>query len=266
MKKAVYILLAFAALFSACKSKKNTTTQAASETFDYKVERFADIQILKYEVPGLDKLSTQQKELVYYLTEAALYGRDIIYSQNCEQNLFIRSLLEEIYKNYNGDRTTADWKKFDTYIKRIWASNGIHHHYSEKKILPEFSREYFQSLFQNSPDAAWPDKMDGITDQVYLMRAMNIIFNPNTLAKGVVKDKGVDKVLASANNYYEKTVTEAEVINFYKYIGKDAGEDAPSFGLNSRVKRGNGTLKKCIKLVANTANPLKKWFSGSKKP
>lgn len=222
-----------------CKSKKSVTE--TSVPYEYKAERFADIQMLRYQVPGLDKLTTKQKELVYYLSEAALYGRDIIYSQNCELNLALRQTLEEIYLKYPGDRTTESWKQFETYLKRFWASNGIHHHYSEKKIMPEFSKDYFRSLLADTKDAKWP-MAEGQSIQHFTMKTLLALFDPLYYGKGVVKDKGVDKIQASANNYYGRDLKEAEVEKFYDYIHKNSGENAPSYGLNSKLIRQDGVL------------------------
>ncbi len=246
MKKIIYLFFIVAVALAACKSKKSTTTTSTDSDvkFDYKVERFADMQILKYQVPGLDKLTTKQKELVYYLTEAALCGRDIIYAQNCSENLVVRKTLEEIYTKYTGDKTTEDWKKFEVYLKRIWASNGLHHHYSEKKILPEFSAAYFRTLLDNTPNADFPINETVSNAKIrFTARIISTIFNPNVLAKGVVKDKGVDKIAASSNNYYDNSIKEAEVEAYYKKLYEGWGEEAPSLGLNSKLVRADGYFK-----------------------
>ncbi len=237
MKNTIYILLSIL-IISSCKSKKPTVD---ATPYNYKVERFADMQILRYQVPGLDKLSTKQKELVYYLSEAALWGRDVIYDQNCDLNLSIRKSLEEIYAKYPGDRTTENWKHFEVYVKRFWASNGIHHHYSEKKIIPECPKDYFRTLFTDTKDAIWP-KGEGQPLDYFVMRSLIAIYDPMYFGKGVVKDKGVDKIQASANNYYGRDIKEWEVEKHYKRMYETAGEEAPSFGLNSRLVRNGGVL------------------------
>lgn len=229
-------------IIQGCKSKKSV---GDATPYEYKVERFADIQILRYQVPGLDNLTTKQKELVYYLSEAALYGRDIIYAQNCELNLGLRQTLEEIYLKYPGDRTSESWKQFETYLKRFWASSGIHHHYSEKKMLPEFTKEYMRSLLVDTKDAKWP-MFEGQSMQHFTMKTLLTMFDPMYYGKGVVKDKGVDKVQASANNFYGRDLKEAEVEKFYKYINESAGENAPSFGLNSKLIRKDGVLQENV--------------------
>jgi dipeptidyl-peptidase-3 len=229
-------------IIQGCKSKKSV---GDATPYEYKVERFADIQILRYQVPGLDNLTTKQKELVYYLSEAALYGRDIIYAQNCELNLGLRQTLEEIYLKYPGDRTSESWKQFETYLKRFWASSGIHHHYSEKKMLPEFTKEYMRSLLVDTKDAKWP-MFEGQSIQHFTMKTLLTMFDPMYYGKGVVKDKGVDKVQASANNFYGRDLKEAEVEKFYKYINERTGENAPSFGLNSKLIRKDGVLQEDV--------------------
>ena len=135
-------------LLAGCTNGKEAGTDNSSvqdNSFEYTVDKFADIEILRYRVPGFEDLSLQQKKLVYYLSEAALEGRDILYDQHNKYNLLIRRTLEGIYENYYGDKNTEEFKQFETYLKRIWMANGIHHHYSEDKILPEFSKEYFEN-------------------------------------------------------------------------------------------------------------------------
>ncbi|NQV78894.1 MAG: dihydrofolate reductase, partial [Lutibacter sp.] len=144
------MLIIAALLFSCnCDDKKSTTKEIATE-FEYFVEQFADIKVLRYQIPGFDELSLSQKQLVYYLSEAGMAGRDMMYDQNYRYNLKIRRALENIYQNYKGDKTTEDWNNFETYLKRIWFSNGIHHHYSNDKFIPEFSKEYFDALLKET--------------------------------------------------------------------------------------------------------------------
>ena len=131
-------------LLAACTNKKSETAEniGKDSTFEYKVDRFADIEILRYEVPGFESLSLQQKELIYYLSQAAVEGRDILYDQHNKYNLVIRRTLENIYTEYKGDKNSQDWKNLEIYLKRIWMANGIHHHYSEDKFIPEFSKSF----------------------------------------------------------------------------------------------------------------------------
>lgn len=197
------------------------------------LDTFADIQILQYDLPGWDKLSLRQKTFIYYLSEAALAGRDIIYDQHCKYNLAVRKTLEGVHNSYKGDRASADWKAFMTYAKRVWFSNGIHHHYNETKILPGFSKEYFITLLQNSD----PNKLplaQGETVNALITRLYPVMFDPAVLSKRTNKDKGVDVVKESAVNFYEG-VTAAEVDNFYQKKLAEAGANPPMFGLNSKL-------------------------------
>ena len=232
--KTTKILLALAILtiFNACKEKK--------APFEYKLERFADLQILKYEIP-LDRLTTKQKELVYYLSEAALCGRDIFYAQNYKHNLQIRRALENIYVNYSGDRTGGEWDEFETYLKRVWFSNGIHHHYAEKKFLPNFSQEYLTQLVSGTTEGEWP-LLEGEDADSMWRKLTPVMFDPNVDAKKVVKDESVDMVLMSANNYYGDSVTNADVDSFYANLLANAGKQPVEIGLNSRLVWENGQL------------------------
>ena len=247
MKK-LYIL-AFAALFvAACSSKaqednEEETSEETSNKFEFYEDenRFADIQILRYEVNGLDKLSTQQKELVYYLSEAALCGREIIYAQNYKHNLQIKRSMEQIYEHFEGDRTTDNWKHFEVYLKRIWFSNGIHHHYAEKKFIPGFANDYLDSLIQGSANAAWP-MVEGQSAEDMWSTLKPAILDPEMDHKKVVKDKGVDKISASANNYYGEGVTEEEAIAHYSAMNIEGDEKPVEYGLNSRLVKVDGQL------------------------
>ncbi len=206
-------------------SKDNTPKE---KKFDYLAEQFADVKILRYQVPGFDNLSLKQKELVYYLTQAGLSGRDIMYDQNYRYNLKIRRALERVYKNYNGDKSTQDWKNFETYLKRIWFSNGIHHHYSNAKFKPGFSPEYLTSILKKSHA-----KLTG--------KAFDVIFNDKD-AKKVNLDASKGLLLGSAVNFYGPDVTEADVDAFYKNK-KSPNPDQPlSFGLNSKLVKEDGKL------------------------
>lgn len=241
--KILLTLLIFSAL-SSCKNKPKETvvTPPAEDSFEVKIDRFADLQVLRYKVPGLDKLKPEQKELVYYLSQAAQSGRDIIYASNYKHNIQIRRTLEGIYAHYEGEKSGADWDKFMVYLKRIWFSNGIHHHYSEKKIMPEFSQQYFDQLVTGSSKATWPT-LDGETPEQMIAKLKPVLFDPNIDAKKVVKDQGVDKVVTSANNYYGDGVTEVEAIAHYKAQGTKGETKPVEYGLNSRLIKKDGNLK-----------------------
>lgn len=203
-----------------------------TEKFNYVVDRFADVEVLRYQVPGFEQLSLQQKKLIYYLTEAAIAGRDILWDQNNRYNLRIRQLLENIYSNYKGDRTSADFKAFEKYLKQVEFGNGIHHHYSMDKFIPEFSESFFNAQVKALPSAKK-------TADVALLR--KVIFDPSFMAKKVNQAEGQDLIVTSATNLYEG-VTQKEVENFYAAL-KDTNDLTPvSYGLNRRVTKKNGKV------------------------
>lgn len=196
----------------------------SSDEFIWQTEQFADIKIIRYQVPGFDKLTLQQKKLVYFLTQAGYSGRDIIWDQNYRHNLKIRTAIENIVKNYQGDMTSDDWKNFIVYTKRVWFANGIHHHYGMNKFKPDFSKEYFESLLAETNTSLPAEIID-------------VIFNPDIDSKKVNLDPSKDLVTASAVNFYDPDITEAEVDKYYKSITA-AGEEEPiSYGLNTKVIR-----------------------------
>ncbi|WP_299113048.1 dihydrofolate reductase [uncultured Winogradskyella sp.] len=206
--------------------------EKAEAKFNYNVEQFADIKILRYQIPGWENLSLKEQKLVYYLTEAGLAGRDIMWDQNYRHNLKIRKALETIYKNYNGDKTTDSWKAFETYLKRVWFSNGIHHHYSNDKLKPDFNKDYLNELLLASNT-----KLDG--------EAFNVIFNDED-SKKVNQAKGVDNVALSAVNFYGPNVTNADVEKFYAAKKSPDSKRPLSYGLNSQLVKENGVLKERV--------------------
>ena len=223
--KHTLVLFLTTLLFISC-AKEN---KSKDKKFKYLTEQFADVKILRYKVPGFDKLTLKQKELVYYLTQAGLAGRDIMYDQNYRYNLKIRRALERIYKNYDGDITTQDWKNFEIYLKRIWFSNGIHHHYSNAKFKPGFSKDYLTKLLKETHTRSLKDE------------AFDVIFNDKD-SKKVNLDASKGLVLGSAVNFYAPDITEADVDAFYK-AKKIPNPDQPlSFGLNSKLVKEDGKL------------------------
>ncbi|MGZ2368491.1 dipeptidyl-peptidase 3 family protein [Ancylomarina sp. YFZ004] len=211
-----------------------------SEQFIYQTEQFADIKILRYQVPGFEDLSLQQKELIYYLSEAAHCGRDILFDQNNKFNLKVRRTLEAILLSYDGDRECEDFKNFEIYIKRVWFSNGIHHHYSMDKIMPEFSEEYFGELIANSNYELMP--LTASEDEIDLISKLSgVIFDIEEEAKRVVLNPEMDLIESSANNYYE-SVSQKEVEEFYKALDKGDVDRPISTGLNSKLVKENGEL------------------------
>ncbi len=206
--------------------------------FKVEAESFADLQVLRYEVPGFDQLTLQQKQLAYYLYEAALSGRDIIYDQRSKYGLLVRKTLEAIYDSYTGDKSSEDWKNFETYCGRFWFSNGYHHHYSNDKFIPDCSFEYFSSLLKSSDTTRLPLEEGETTDQL-LAKLNKIIFDPNFEPKLVDQRAGIDNVVNSSVNFYEG-VTQKEVEEFYAQF--DTRGNAPSWGLNSKLMKENGQI------------------------
>lgn len=240
MKKIVLgATFALAALFTACDGEKKGQPET-NQNFTYEVEEFADIQVLRYKVPGFEDLTLQEKTLIYYLSQAALEGRDILYDQNNRYNLAIRRTLEAIYENYQGDKESADYKEFVVYLKRVWFSNGIHHHYGEEKFLPGFSKDFFKEQVKALPADKVPAKEGQTVDQ-FIAMIEPVMFDPNVMAKKVDKS-AKDKILASANNYYGEGVTQSEVEAFYEAMKKPNDATPVSYGLNSRLVKENGKL------------------------
>ena len=241
MKKQLIVCAAFA-LLTACSGSKTTTAEA--DKFDYTVEQFADLQILRYRVPGFENLSLQQKELVYYLTEAALQGRDILFDQNGKYNLRIRRTLEAVYTGYKGDKNTPDFKAMEVYLKRVWFSNGIHHHYGSEKFVPGFAPEFFKEAVL-SVDASTLPLAEGQTVEQLCDELSPVIFDPTVMPKRVNQAAGEDLVLTSACNYYDG-VTQKEAEDFYNAM-KDPKDETPvSYGLNSRLVKENGKIQEKI--------------------
>ena len=241
MKKQLIACAAFA-LLTACSGSKTTTAEA--DKFDYTVEQFADLQILRYRVPGFENLSLQQKELVYYLTEAALQGRDILFDQNGKYNLRIRRTLEAVYTGYKGDKNTPDFKAMEVYLKRVWFSNGIHHHYGSEKFVPGFAPEFFKEAML-SVDASTLPLAEGQTAEQLCDELSPVIFDPAVMPKRVNQAAGEDLVLTSACNYYDG-VTQKEAEDFYNAM-KDPKDETPvSYGLNSRLVKENGKIQEKI--------------------
>ena len=200
--KSLLIAIFISAILFNCNTDSGNYYVPTSESeFEYKVDEFADLKVIRYQIPGWEELTLKEKKLVYYLTQAGLSGRDIMYDQNYRHNLAIRSALENIYTNYTGDKSSDNWMEFETYLKRIWFSNGIHHHYSNDKLKPGFSYEYLKELMESTS-----------TDLAY--EAMDVIFNDKD-SKKVNLSKDADNVLLSAVNFYGPDVTSSDVESFY---------------------------------------------------
>lgn len=224
-------LLLLAIIASSCGDPTGDKDNSEPKTeFQYQTEQFADLKILRYKVPGFDQLSAKQRELVYYLAQAGMEGRDIMWDMNYRHNLTIRKALENIVRNYKGEKAGADWENFMVYVKRIWFSNGIHHHYSNNKIMPEFSKEYLQGLMAD-------------TDTELSTEIVDILFDPNVDAKKVNLDSEKGLLTGSAINFYAPGVTADEVEAFYKTKVNENADQPLSHGLNSRItKDSDGNL------------------------
>jgi len=222
----------------------NLSSPVGLDTFKYQTEQFADLAILRYQVPGFEELSLKEKELVYYLYEAALAGRDIYYDQNYKHNLFIRKTLNGVVRSYEGDRQTDEFKSFMVYAKRFWFSNGIHHHYANKKFTPEFSPEYFTELLRNSDEKLLPIASNETLDNL-LSKLIPLIFNPNIDAQKVNLTPGADLIKTSAVNFYEGT-TQKEVENFYSTMVLKKDTTPVWHGLNSKLIKEKGKLQEKV--------------------
>lgn len=230
MNKFLISIASMAILTTSC-----TDTTKTSE-FDYNVDRFADIEVLRYKVPGFEELSLNQKKLIYFLNEAALHGRDIMFDQNGKYNLAVRQTLEAIYSNYNGDKESAEFKAFEKYLKQVWFGNGIHHHYSTDKFVPEFSAEFFAEQVKALPAETLSQSADEI-----IATLSPVIFDPTFTPKRVNQAQGQDLILTSAANLYEG-VTQQEVEDFYNKL-KDPKDPTPiSYGLNTKLVKIDGKI------------------------
>lgn len=210
--------------------------------FSYIVDQFADLQILRYQVPGFENLSLRQKQLLYHLSEAALMGRDILFDQNGRYNLVIRRTLEAVYQYGTVDKSSADYQAFEVYLKRVWFANGIHHHYGEDKFIPGFSEAFFDAAVRSIDVSLLPLKA-GETVDTLLARLKPVIFDPTVMPKRTVQSGDTDWIQASANNYYGEDVTQAEVEAFYGKMKAEGDSRCPlSYGLNSRLEKENGQL------------------------
>ncbi|WP_062059768.1 dipeptidyl-peptidase 3 family protein [Aquimarina longa] len=234
--------IAITSLMIACKKDPKVKDQinqqeekqevVEEDKFNYVVEQFADIKVLRYQIPGWENLTLKEQKLVFYLTQAGLSGRDIMWDQNYRHNLTIRKALEKIYTSYDGDKGSKDWKAFEIYLKRVWFSNGIHHHYSNSKIKPEFGKDYFSALLAATSVE--------VSKEVY-----EVIFSDKD-AKKVNQAKGVDNVALSAVNFYGQGVTNDDVTSFYGKMKSPNPNKPLSFGLNSQLVKENGKLRERV--------------------
>ena len=260
--KSIFCFALMTTLFISCGDKKTKEEQPDVEVaettavaeFNYNVDEFADIKILRYQIPGWEKLTLKEQKLVYYLVQAGLSGRDIMWDQNYRHNLKIRKALEHVYANFNGDKTSDSWNAFEIYLKRVWFSNGIHHHYSNDKLKPEFSSAYLKTLLSE-------------TNTTLEGEAFDVIFNDKD-SKKVNQAKGVDNVLLSAVNFYGPNVTNADVERFYAAKKSPDPKKPLSYGLNSQLVKENGTLKERVYksggLYGQAIDEIIKWLTLAK--
>lgn len=236
LKKSLLIFLLAKIMLSLSAQAKSSN----QDDFSYFSEQFADLRILRYDVPGFANLSLEKKKLAFYLSQAARAGRDIYWDQNYKHNLTIRRILEQVALNYKGDQNSEAFKKFMTYAKRVWFSNGIHHHYGNDKILPEFTLEDLKSLVSQTQGACFPLSNNETLPEL-IDRLAPIIFDPTVDAKKVSLEEGTDKVKGSAVNFYDG-VTEAEVLSYYQSIANVGDETPISYGLNSKKIKKDGQI------------------------
>ena len=248
LKWAIPVIAMTTQLFTAGCNNGNTTqtktdnvskvADGYDSTFNVEAQAFADIQVLRYQVPGFNGLSLQQKKLAYYLYEAALSGRDMIYDQKSRYGILLRKTVEAVYGTYKGDKNSDDWKKFEVYCGRFWFSNGNHHHYSNEKFIPECSFEYFTSIIKNCDTTQLP-KDNGESTDAFLARIKPMVYDMKFDPKVVDQRPNIDNVANSSNNFYEG-VTQKEVETFYSKFPTSGNE--PSWGLNSKVVKENGQV------------------------
>ena len=255
MKKTIAMAMTgLSIVFGSCGGNKPQDTASQNDDFMYEVDAFADLQILRYKVPEFESLSLEQKELIYYLSQAAAEGRDILYDQNGKYNLAIRRTLEAIYENYKGDKTDKNYQEFEIYLKRVWFSNGIHHHYGEEKFLPGFSKEFFEAEVRKLPADKVPAMENQSVDD-FLVMIEPVMFDPNVMPKKVNQADGVDLIKTSANNYYGEGVTQAEVEAFYAKM-KNPNDSTPiMYGMNSRLVKEDGKLVEKVWKVGGLYSP-----------
>ena len=251
IKSLLITIFISAFLFNCNTDSGDYYTPTSESEFEYKVDEFADLKVIRYQIPGWEELTLKEKKLVYYLTQAGLAGRDIMYDQNYRHNLAIRSALENIYSNYTGDRSSDNWMEFETYLKRVWFSSGIHHHYSNDKLKPGFTYDYLKELMGSTS-----------TDLSY--EVMDVIFNDKDLKK-VNKAKNVDNVLLSAVNFYGPDVTSEDVETFYSKVKSPDPKRPLSHGLNSKLIKEDGVLKELVYksggLYGEAIDQITKWLS-----
>ncbi|MGZ5515411.1 MAG: dipeptidyl-peptidase 3 family protein [Candidatus Aminicenantales bacterium] len=258
VKSSLWLVLCIAlvGLAVGCKKKEPAPVPAAAapaSEFPWQIDQFADLRILRYQVPGFEALSPAQKELIYYLSEAATCGRDIIFDENYKYNLKIRRTLDAIVQGYKGDRTDSRWAEFMIYAKRVWFSNGIHHHYSNDKFVPGFDVDYFAALVKGSQGVSFPiSEKESVDDLVAFL--CPILFDPDVAPKKVSQDSTKDLVTNSAVNFYDG-VTQADVEAYYKRMVDPKDQTPISYGLNSRLVKRDGLIVEQVASINGLYGP-----------
>lgn len=251
LKYFAFFLSAF--LVISCKPENGDKLNTEEQNFKYQTEQFADVATVRYRIPGFDELSLKEKQLAYYLYQAALSGRDIYYDQNYKNNLKIRRTLEAIVETYNGNKNTDEFKNFMIYTKRVWFSNGIHHHYSNRKFESGFSKEYFTGLVKNSDSKKLPLENNQTADDL-LNELTPIIFDPDIAPVKVNLTHGQDLIKTSAVNFYEN-VTQKEVENYYDKIKVENDSTPIWYGLNSKLVKNNGKIQERVWKIGGMYSP-----------
>ncbi|MFI3287057.1 MAG: dihydrofolate reductase [Rikenellaceae bacterium] len=256
LKHLIPAMASMALLQVGCGTEQKTAV-SADETFEWQIDKFDDINILRYKVDGFESLSLDQKKLIYYLSKASITGRDILFDQNFKYNLPLKKALESLYVNFDGDRSDSEFLAFEKYLKKIWFANGVHHHYSEVKFTPEFSVDFFEKLLTRTPQDKW-----GATSKEMEILG-KVIFDSTFYPKRLNQAEGVDLVLTSAVNFYEG-VTEKEVEKYYASIYDSTDMQPISYGLNTTVVKENGKIvEKPWKVDGIYSEPIKetiKWL------
>lgn len=249
MKKILIAMCATIIGAASCGGPQQEVQEVNNEEFRWVADAFDDVRVLRYQVPGFDSLPLDEKLFIYYMSEAAVCGRDILFDQNCRENLSVRRILEAIYNDYQGAREGEEWNALVTYLKKVWFANGIHHHYSNDKFVPGFSEEYFDGLL-----AALPEGCLSETSEEELVHIKKVIFDPAVMPLRVNQARGVDMLLTSSMNYYEG-VTQKEAEAFYAKMADPKDPEPPSWGLNSKLVKENGKLVERVWKVGGMYSP-----------
>ncbi len=233
--KLLFIMIGGSLIMASCSEKETEDQEAKAEEFQWQIDQFDDIKVMRYQVPDWDSLTLQQKQFIYYLTEATYWGRDILTDQFFKYNLIIRNTLEGIYTSYDGDKECEDWKNFEIYLKKVWFANGIHHHYSNDKFTPNFSEDYFRKLLKKSPEGYnYLNYTEGMDKNEFTDLLCEIIFNPDKYQSKNNSAEGVDIIAQSCNNFYENLTAE-EVNKYYDAMQVPDTARPISKGLNSKL-------------------------------